>query len=163
MLDDTADKALPSVRERDCGCSREPGQAITTERALPLVPAADCGCSGPVVRAHPAPRVAPVAALRSAQPTRRGFLGRLALLPAVGVLTRFLPIGGGQSASAATCYSWKYVGCERYCDCNCSEANSYYVYRRLCCAVGCWYEYYYAGIAYCGNYCSPCGAFLGYC
>ncbi len=131
-----AEMSLPTV-ENDCGCVRSGSGGPAEVQREPAVPL---------------PRE-----------SRRGFLGKLASIPAVGVLGRFLPIGREKAASAVVCYSWKYVGCERYCDCNCNEANSYYLYRRLCCTTTCWYEYYYAGFAHCGNFCGPCGAFLGYC
>jgi hypothetical protein len=131
----------------------------TTGREI-VKAAGDCGCAGQRNPAPEGPRL-PLDGPRMA--SRRTFLGRLAALPAVAALARFLPIGGEKGASAAVCYSWRYVGCERYCDCNGSEANAYYVYRRLCIGGGWWYEYYYAGASYCGNYCAPRGAFLGYC
>lgn len=127
--------------EQDCGCDSKPaGNTTSTDGSVP-------------------PHLEP----SWPHHTRRGFLAKLAVLPVVAALTRFLPIGGGQGASAATCYSWTYVGCEKYCDCRCAEVNKYYVYKRLCCSGGCWYEYTYNGFSYCGNWCAPCSAYLGTC
>ena len=136
----------------DCGCDSSPDGYLAGSQIVP-----DCGCSD----AADAYRVS--RPLIEGRPTRRGFLGRVGLLSVAGFATRFLPIGGGKAQAATTCYSWVYVGCERYCDCNCNRANMYYVYRRLCCNGGCWYEYYYSRVSSCGNLCGPCGAFLGTC
>ncbi len=138
------------VLGEDCGCKQ-----IADSAAEPLTQQG-CGCAG--ATAGPSAALAMV----SGRPSRRRFLGRVGLFSLAGFATRFLPVGGGK-AEATTCYSWVYWGCERYCDCNCNKANMYYVYRRLCCNGGCWYEYWYRSVSTCGNYCGPCGAFLGTC